>query len=97
MVILQLVSVGDRYGFDGTGRFAHSGMLKAAISIREDLDENDTLAKIYGVPSSSSSASSYSSQAASANSINTNIINANVNINSSSNHPTAPLREEVEK
>lgn len=47
-VVFQLVAVGDRYGFDGVGRFAHGGMLKAAIIIREELDVNNTLGKIYG-------------------------------------------------
>ena len=53
-IVLQLVAVGDRYGFDGVGRFAHGGMLKAAIIIREELDLNNTLGKIYGATSSSS-------------------------------------------
>lgn len=37
---------GLKYGFDGTGRFAHSGMLKAATWIREDLKTHPRVAEL---------------------------------------------------
>ena len=39
--------MGEQWGFDGKGRYAHAGMLKAALTIRAELEANDTLAKIY--------------------------------------------------
>ena len=40
-------AVGDQFGFDGRGRFAHAGMLKAALGIRAELERNDVLNKIF--------------------------------------------------
>ena len=34
------ICVGNKWGFNGEGRFAHSGMLRAAMWIRNDLNEN---------------------------------------------------------
>mmetsp|Transcript_8707 Transcript_8707/g.19113 ORF Transcript_8707/g.19113 Transcript_8707/m.19113 type:complete len:753 (+) Transcript_8707:114-2372(+) len=42
-----LDAVGAQFGFDGKGRFAHAGMLKAALSIRAELESAETLHKIY--------------------------------------------------
>ncbi len=39
--------VGEQCGFDGRGRFAHAGMLKAAMSIKAELEATDTLNKIF--------------------------------------------------
>jgi hypothetical protein len=39
---------GERWGFPGQGKYAHSGMLRAAMSIRQELEESDVLAQIYG-------------------------------------------------
>lgn len=44
---LQLEAVGDQYGFDGKGRYAHAGMLKAALGIRAELERNDVLGRIF--------------------------------------------------
>lgn len=34
---------GKRYGFDGEGRYAHSGMLRVAMTLRQELEENGLL------------------------------------------------------
>lgn len=39
--------MGEQFGFDGKGRFAHGGMLKAALGIRAELEANDTLGRIF--------------------------------------------------
>jgi len=44
---VELESVGRQWGFDGRGKFAHSGMLKAALGIRAELEANDTLTRIF--------------------------------------------------
>ncbi len=36
---LQMSGWGARFGFDGEGRFAHSGMLRVAMTLREELEE----------------------------------------------------------
>lgn len=40
-------AVGEQWGFDGKGRYAHAGMLKAALGIRAELEANDTLGRIF--------------------------------------------------
>jgi hypothetical protein len=40
--------MGEQYGFDGKGRHAHGGMLRAALGIRGELEANDTLGRIFG-------------------------------------------------
>ena len=39
--------MGEQFGFDGAGRHAHGGMLKAALGIRAELEANDTLGRIF--------------------------------------------------
>ncbi len=39
----SLQAAGDKWGFDGAGRFAHSGMLRSALWIREDLEQSGLL------------------------------------------------------
>lgn len=39
--------MGEQWGFDGKGRHAHAGMLKAALGIRAELEANDTLGRIF--------------------------------------------------
>jgi hypothetical protein len=40
--------VGERWGFDGIGKWAHGGCLKVASGIREEIDELGLLDKILG-------------------------------------------------
>lgn len=40
--------VGNRWGFNGKGRWAHSGMMRAAEAIREDLEKTGLLNTIFG-------------------------------------------------
>jgi len=44
---MELRDAGEMYGFNGTERFAHSGMLKAALSIREFLQSSNILVDAY--------------------------------------------------
>ena len=44
---MELRDAGEMYGFIGTERFAHSGMLKAALSIREFLQSSNILVDAY--------------------------------------------------
>lgn len=44
----EMSEVGKEWGFDGTGRWAHAGMLKAANSIRMELETSNILSKIFG-------------------------------------------------
>lgn len=41
-----MTSIGETYGFDGKGRWAHGGMLQAAINIRKELETNRILKNI---------------------------------------------------
>lgn len=64
LLLLQLEATGAQWGFDGRCRYAHSGMLKAALAIRTELDASGTLNKIYGTTSSSSASTVSNSLAA---------------------------------
>jgi hypothetical protein len=37
------IRLGERWGFDGRGRFAHGGFLSVALSIREEIEESKIL------------------------------------------------------
>lgn len=39
---------GNRWGFNGKGRWAHRGMMRAAEAIREDLEKTGLLNTIFG-------------------------------------------------
>lgn len=39
---------GRLWGFDGTGRYAHGGMLKAALYIRQELEQSKIMSKLFG-------------------------------------------------
>ncbi len=39
---------GRRWGFDGRGRYAHSGMLRAAEVMCEEIMETNVLEKVFG-------------------------------------------------
>lgn len=43
--------MGEKWGFDGKNRWAHSGMVRAADRIRTELDRLDILRKIYSTNS----------------------------------------------
>jgi hypothetical protein len=43
----QLEAVGEQCGFDGVDRRAHGGMLKAAMSIKQEIEAHDTLGRIF--------------------------------------------------
>eukprot|EP00596_Hydrurales_sp_CCMP1899_P002727 CAMPEP_0119053576 /NCGR_PEP_ID=MMETSP1177-20130426/74512_1 /TAXON_ID=2985 /ORGANISM="Ochromonas sp, Strain CCMP1899" /LENGTH=278 /DNA_ID=CAMNT_0007033563 /DNA_START=1535 /DNA_END=2371 /DNA_ORIENTATION=- len=38
-----MTAAGERWGFDGRGRFAHGGFLNVALSIREEIEESEVL------------------------------------------------------
>ena len=38
---MKLTSIGEAYGFDGRGRYAHTGMIKAAEWIYKQLESNE--------------------------------------------------------
>lgn len=40
-------SAGNQWGFNGESRWAHGGMLKAALHIRNELDRSSTLRNIF--------------------------------------------------
>ena len=44
---IELADAGVRWGFDGRGRYAHTGFLKSALSIREELEESQVLNEIF--------------------------------------------------
>jgi hypothetical protein len=44
---IQLEAVGEQCGFDGVDRRAHGGMLKAAMSIKQEIEAHDTLSRIF--------------------------------------------------
>lgn len=52
---VELKAAGERWGFDGVGRYAHGGFLSAALYIREDLENSHILYKIYEQQQPSSS------------------------------------------
>eukprot|EP01038_Epipyxis_sp_PR26KG_P009971 gene9971-13411_t len=43
---MELTSVGMEWGFDGTDRWAHCGMLKSAVNIRKELNKSQILQKL---------------------------------------------------
>jgi len=43
----SLAPAGRKYGFDGEGEYAHSGILRASLWILEDLERNSTLEKAF--------------------------------------------------
>jgi len=43
----ELTAMGQKWGFDGNNRWGHSGMVRAADRIREELDRIEVLKKIY--------------------------------------------------
>lgn len=40
-------AAGNQWGFDGENKWAHGGMLKAAVHIRNELDRSNTLRRIF--------------------------------------------------
>ena len=42
----SLEEVGREWGFDGRGRYAHSGMLRSALWIRNDMNSNPRVAEL---------------------------------------------------
>lgn len=42
-----MAEVGDKWGFDGRNRWAHSGMLRAASAIRTELESLGLLDRIF--------------------------------------------------
>jgi hypothetical protein len=40
---IEMTAAGERWGFDGRGRFAHGGFLNVALSIREEIEESKVL------------------------------------------------------
>jgi hypothetical protein len=40
-------AAGIQWGFDGKDRFAHDGMLKAALHIRGELDKSGVLQRVF--------------------------------------------------
>lgn len=43
----QLTEAGEKWGFHGRGKWAHSGMLRAAMAMREEIEEAQILERIY--------------------------------------------------
>lgn len=39
---------GRLWGFDGTNRYAHGGMLKAALHIRQELEQSKIMSQLFG-------------------------------------------------
>ncbi len=54
-MIQQLEQAGNMYGFNGKDRWAHGGMLKAALHIRNELQKSGVLTKFLGHYTSSHS------------------------------------------
>lgn len=44
-----MTEVGDKWGFDGRNRWAHSGMLRAASAIRTELESLGLLDRIFNL------------------------------------------------
>lgn len=44
-----MTEVGDKWGFDGRNRWAHSGMLRAASAIRTELEYLGLLDRIFNL------------------------------------------------
>jgi hypothetical protein len=55
---VEMKEAGDRWDFEGRDRYAHTGILKAAMNIREELESSKVLEKIFGTSSSSTPSSS---------------------------------------
>lgn len=51
---IELRQVGEKWGFDGSNRYGHSGMVRAADHIRSELDRLEVLKKIFSSSTSSS-------------------------------------------
>jgi len=49
----ELRGLSDEWGYPGTGRWAHSGMLKAALTIRQELHSSGLLESIFSAQDSS--------------------------------------------
>lgn len=49
-----MTEAGEQWGFDGRNRWAHGGMLRAAIHIRSELQRTGLLRQVYGTSPSSS-------------------------------------------
>ena len=64
---VEMITAGEKYGFDGRGRYAHGGMLDAAMAIREFLRTSTALSDAYTLlgkmscPSSDHSGNLYTS------------------------------------
>lgn len=43
----EMSAAGNQWGFDGENKWAHGGMLKAAVHIRNELDRSNTLRRIF--------------------------------------------------
>lgn len=44
---VELREAGERWGFNGAGRYAHGGFLSAALNIREEIETSQVLLKIF--------------------------------------------------
>jgi hypothetical protein len=42
-----MTDVGVKWGFNGRGRWAHAGVLRAADAMREEIEESQILTRIY--------------------------------------------------
>lgn len=52
---VELSEIGEEYGFEGKNRYSHAGMLKAALHIRSELENNGILNGVFGSTSYGSS------------------------------------------
>ena len=57
---VEMHAAGEKYGFDGRGRYAHGGMLDAAMAIREFLRTSTALSAAYQLLGKMSSPSDHS-------------------------------------
>lgn len=44
---VELRAAGERWGFDGAGRYAHGGFLAAALNIREEIEQSHVLQRLF--------------------------------------------------
>ena len=59
---VELKAAGEKWGFDGVGRYAHGGFLLAALHIREEIEQSQVLQKLFDPPQSSTCNNCYPSE-----------------------------------
>lgn len=78
ILFVQMTEAGKQWGFNGHHKWAHGGMLQAALAIRQELEDSHILQKIFGHYASSYDVRSHSTTRET-NSLHTVLLSEHVN------------------